>query len=84
MELENKTLKEKVECLTAQLEASNYRVKVLENCNDDSSKIGALQSELHQKSSLLGKVKTLLERAAMKERELTEQVHRLESALRKR
>lgn len=40
----------------------------------DNRKIISLQSELHDKSLLLGKVKTLLERAALKERELIEQV----------
>ncbi|KAE8749543.1 hypothetical protein FOCC_FOCC003808 [Frankliniella occidentalis] len=79
--MEEKTnLQQLVRHLSAQLEAANQRVQSLENFSDNG-KLAALQTELSQKSLLLGKVKILLERAAFKERQLTEQVCRLQSEI---
>lgn len=79
--MEEKTnLQQLVRHLSAQLEAANQRVQSLENFSDNG-KLAALQTELNQKSLLLGKVKILLERAAFKERQLTEQVCRLQSEI---
>ncbi|KAK3922678.1 Centrosomal protein of 290 kDa [Frankliniella fusca] len=80
LEMENKGLHNMVKHLSAQLEAANQRLQSPENISDHT-KIAALQTELSQKSLLLGKVKILLERAALKERQLTEQVRRLQAAI---
>ncbi|XP_034245100.1 centrosomal protein of 290 kDa-like isoform X2 [Thrips palmi] len=80
---ENKILQQKVQQLVQQLDSTNHHLRTLEN-NKDNGRITALQTELDQKCELLRKVKTLLERAAIKERQLSEQVYKLEAKIAKK